>query len=116
MGYDLHITKVQDLSESELHPISLRDFCAAVEGRAGWSVFAGVDPEYRSTSAGFEFDDLPTHERSFTANWLDGQVTVSKPPASAIAELVAVAEELGAMVVGDYCERYFADGSRVEFE
>jgi hypothetical protein len=116
MGYDLHISKVQDLSEREQFPISLREFCAAVADRPGWSVITGVDPEYTSQGAGFDFADPASVEGSFTATWHDGKVTVSNPASAAIPELVAVADLLDAMVVGDYFERYFADGSRVDFE
>jgi hypothetical protein len=116
MGYDLYITRVQDLSERDRFPISLREFCSAVAERPGWSIHAGVDPEYLAEAAGFVFDHPSPAEASFTALWSGGPVGVSKPTTADIPELAAVAEALGAMVVGEYCERYFADGSRVEFE
>lgn len=113
MGYDLHITKAAEWSESAKNPITEEQWKSAVL----------ADRELKmDTSA--TASNPKTHEviqisNPLMASWIDpktnskhyfyysrGKVTVKNPSESAIKKMKAVASKLGAKVQGDEGELY----------
>ncbi|MDO8652651.1 MAG: hypothetical protein Q7R66_10710 [Undibacterium sp.] len=113
MGYDLHITKAAEWSESARHPITEEQ----------WKTVVLADGEFAmDTTATAE--DPETHEviqisNPLMASWVDpktkenhyfyysrGRVIVKNPTDSAIKKMKIVASKLGAKVQGDESEWY----------
>jgi hypothetical protein len=103
MGYDLHITRAMNWLDAENHPIGREEWRkyarrhpAMVED--GWIEWAdiGREPCYAWPSHGVEPNSL---------SWRGGEVVVTGA-VDDLAELVAIAESLGANLLGDGNERY----------
>jgi hypothetical protein len=111
MGYDLHITRASDWTESLTHPIAESDWLAVV--RADPSLCVDTSSEHR-------LRDMVTgqvrviHPVVWTAPngtatplWFDGGgATTKNPPPEAIAKMKELAAKLRARVVGDDGEEY----------
>lgn len=110
MGYDLHITRAADWTDSENAPISLEE----------WARYIRTDPEMRLD--GFAEVTLPDGrilrtEGEGLAVWTAfpvpvwfahraGRIVVKNPDEEIIAKMIAIAGALGAHVVGDEGEEY----------
>jgi hypothetical protein len=120
MGYDLHITRAEDWSESEQHPIS----------RDEWVAYVRSDPEMRldgvaetATPDGgtlrYANPGLAVwlswsgHGRSDGMAWFDhrnGEIKVKNPDRDMCIKMHQIATALGARVQGDDGEFYDSSG------
>ena len=116
MGYDLHITRAPEWTESADDPITLAEWLAAVN----------ADPEMRLD--GFAEADTPdgatvryeneglavwtaysAHEEDGNMAWFDyhrGTIVVKNPDEEVIEKMKQLAAQLGAKVLGDEGEEY----------
>ena len=116
MGYDVHITRAEEWSESEASPITLEE----------WVAYVASDPEMRLD--GFAEAQLPSGDvlrvegkglsvwtawpgegRSEGHAWMDhrgGRIVVKNPDPAILKKMCAIAERLGARVRGDDGETY----------
>jgi len=116
MGYDLHITRATDWTESEAAPILLEEWIAFVEadpemrledvaigrvngkpaisyqneGLAVWTAYSGHDPE--GNMAWFDY--------------CDGRIVVKNPDEEIRRKMKQIAVHFGAAVIGDDDESY----------
>lgn len=115
MGYDLHITRAQDWTDSESIPIT----------GAEWKALVASDPQLELIGAAEAAapDGVLRYENPGLARWSghttdeevwfdlrQGRVVVKNPDEATIAKMVAVASALGARVVGDDGETYDSSG------
>lgn len=115
MGYDVHITRTAEWTDSESDPITLEQ----------WQAYIASDPEMRAdgfaeaaTPSGtlrYENPGLAVwtawseHGRDGNFAWFDlesGRVTVKNPDDAILLKMCAVADRLGARVQGDEGEHY----------
>jgi hypothetical protein len=115
MGYDIHITRASDWSESETRPISIEE----------WLAYVASDPEMRLDNyAQVEIDGhVLRHESEGIAVWTtysghgvngnmawfnysDGQVQVARPDREILGKMLQIANRLGVKVQGDDGEEY----------
>jgi hypothetical protein len=116
MGYDVHITRAAEWTDSKSHPITLPE----------WFTYIRSDPEMRLegiAQVALPSDDSLAYENPGLAVWTgwphggqdgnwawfdlrDGRVVVKNPDDLIIAKMCAVAEKLGARVQGDDGEYY----------
>jgi hypothetical protein len=115
MGYDIHITRASEWSDSEAQPISIEE----------WLAYVSSDPEMRLDGyAHVEIDGRTLrHESQGIAVWTaysghgvggnmawfdysDGQVWVKNPDREILGKMLRIAERLGANVQGDDGEAY----------
>jgi len=108
VGYDLHITRAGNWLDAQAQPIG-RDEWNSYAGQhaalveAGWTDWADVgrQPVYELTGRDEEGPAL---------GWHRGEVNVSGETIEYLPELVAIAADLHANVVGDDGENYTAEG------
>jgi hypothetical protein len=111
LGYDLHITRATDWTDSETTPIAL----------AEWHAYLRTDPEMRldghaeaSTPSGEQIRIESAGLAVWTAHendtvWFDhrrGRIVVKNPDEPTIAKMIGIAQSLGARVLGDDGELY----------
>lgn len=115
MGYDVHITRAAEWSDSMESPISLEEWTAHVE----------ADPEMRMDNAAeatTPSGDVLRYENPGLAVWLgssgrsegqtawfdlrDGRIVVKGPDEEILEKMRAIARALGARVQGDDGELY----------
>lgn len=104
MSYDLHITRALSWLDAQRYPIGREEWNeyarrhpAMVED--GWVEWAdiGREPAYSWPRGSSEPSCL---------SWSGGEVVVTGPVNDCIEELVAIAEALGANVIGEDGQRY----------
>jgi len=120
MGYEVHITRANEWTESKKTPVALAD----------WEAYVNADPEMRLD--GFAETTTPQGETirieipgiavwtSYSGHevdgnmawfsWFNGRVSVKSPDKEILQKMHAIAEALNAIVLGDEGERYDADG------
>jgi hypothetical protein len=116
MGYDVHITRAEDRTDSASAPIAL----------AEWLNYVAGDPEMRLDGVavahladqpvlGYESAGLAVwvaysgHDVGGNRAWFDwrnGCVIVKNPDAEILDKMKRIAAALGTLVVGDDGERY----------
>jgi hypothetical protein len=115
MGYDLHITRAADWSESETIPIALEEWLAYVasdtEMRLDNVAEAEVDGQVlRLEGAGIAvWTAFSGHGVGGNMAWFhyfDGNVDVKNPDREILGKMLQIAERLGATVQGDDGEQY----------
>ena len=116
MGYDVHITRAEEWSDSEATPITLDE----------WLAYVASDPEMRLD--GFAEARTPKGEviriegkglsvwtawpgegRDEGHAWMDhrrGRIVVKNPDSAILKKMGSIAEQLGAQVRGDEGETY----------
>jgi len=112
-GYDLHITKASEWSESSKRPIAEEQ----------WKAIVAADSELQMDTT-VAATNPKTHEiiqvtNPLMASWTDpesnkkyyfyysrGEVTVKNPSEKAIKKMKALASKIGAQVQGDEGEKY----------
>ena len=102
MGYDLHITRASDWSESSSVPIRADE----------WLDLVRRDPEFTLDVENGPYFALWQNADSIQEGWLDwsdGQIYTKAPDSSLLRKMVAIANMLGAVVVGDDGEQYTGD-------
>jgi hypothetical protein len=99
MGYDLHITRAADWTESASAPIRAEE----------WLDLVRRDPEFELDGLNGPYFAHWKNADSIQEGWLDwsaGQIYTKYPDSSLLRKMVAIADRLGAIVVGDDGERY----------
>jgi hypothetical protein len=113
MGYEVHVTRAQDWTESDTVPITLDE----------WLAYVAADPEMRldnfaeaTTTSGetirYENQGLAvwmTAESKNRGGWLDyrkGRIVAKNPDEEMLAKLKCIAGVLDASVIGDEGELY----------
>ncbi len=113
MGYDIHITRASEWSESEKTPIAVD----------AWKKVIAEDKSFVATNAAVATNPKTGEEirvpGAAMAIWTDsktgkqahfdyrqGRITVKNPDEAMIAKMKDVAKKLGARVVGDEGEEY----------
>jgi len=117
MGYDVHITRADDWTDSEKTPITLDEWLAYIEadpemrhdgfaeartpeghtlrieadGLSVWTAYSGHDPE-ANTGGWF--------------SWNDGDICVKNPDEEILRKMYAIAQVFDAHVQGDDGEEY----------
>lgn len=104
MGYDLHITRAADWSESEDTPITADE----------WLTLVDADPElFLNTANGPHFAGW-RGASALPDPWLDwdaGQIHTKNPDSALLRKMAQIAAQLGARVQGDDGELYEGDES-----
>jgi hypothetical protein len=108
VGYDLHITRADELLDSEEHPI----------GRDEWNDYARQHPglveagwvQWKSIGRETVYELAGRNGESPSLSWYRGVVDVSGPEMDYLPDLVAIAADLHANVIGDEGEHYTAEG------
>jgi hypothetical protein len=99
MGYDLHLARASDWTDSEGDPIPENDWAEFAD--ASLHVSADI-----SADGGPTVYQLRAHPEAPTLQWDRGQVTVWGATEGDVAELLRVAGQVGAQLVGDDGESY----------
>jgi hypothetical protein len=102
-GYDLHITRAKEWTDSKKTPVPVED----------WTQFVKSDSEFRIVQTKDAKDKPkdaiwvdPKDKREVYFYYSDGEITVKDPDERIIAEMKKVAVKLKAKVVGDDGEDY----------
>ncbi|MEW6349233.1 MAG: hypothetical protein AB1646_09235 [Thermodesulfobacteriota bacterium] len=120
MGYDLHITRAKDWTESLDHPISLeeweshvaRDHDMSLTGFAEADIGDGESIRYENEGLAV-WTAYSGHGKEGNMAWFDfhdGRIVVKNPDEEIIGKMIAIAEALGARVQGDDGEVYSLRG------
>lgn len=108
MGYELHITRAEEWSESELCPIELHEWLQLVER----------DPDLVPQESGLEGFVLWTGWSRGGVRppmWhSEGCIVSSAPEPEVAAKMHEPAQQLGARVVGDEGEEFDAAGRQID--
>lgn len=115
MGYEVHIIRTTEWTDSESEPITIEQ----------WRAYVASDPEMRAdgfaeattASGALRYENAglavwtawPEHGRDGNFAWFDletGRVTVKNPDEAILSKMCAIAERLGARVQGDDGEDY----------
>lgn len=113
MGYNLHITKAAEWSQSSANPISEIEWKTAVaaDGRLQMDTTArALNPKTHeiiqvSNPLMASWVDPKTNEKHYFYYWR-GEISVKNPSESAIKKMKELALRLGAHVLGDEGEPY----------
>ena|ERR1700678_2131034 len=105
MGYELHITRAADWTESARAPVDEETWLSVAEARLvlrGYVSFTDgpAREPVRYSLFGFDGREAPS------LYWRGGEVVVSGVDEAAIADLVLIANALDARVLGDDGEEY----------
>ena len=115
MGYDVHITRTPDWTDSESEPITIEEWLAYVSSDPEMRVDGFAEAATSSGSLRYENPGLAVwtawseHGRDENFAWFDlrhGRVTVKNPDDAILAKMSAIAERLRARVQGDEGEFY----------
>jgi NAD(P)H-hydrate repair Nnr-like enzyme with NAD(P)H-hydrate dehydratase domain len=113
MGYDVHITKAVEWSESEKSPVTIE----------AWQKIIATDPSFTATNAAVATNPKtgeqiriageamaiwtePKTQRRVYFHYRQGHIAVKKPDDAIIAKMKEVAKMLSARVIGDEGEEY----------
>ena len=95
MGYDFHITRAEDWSQSETNPIRAEEWLAIVADDPELTLDASNGPYFAVWSG-----DTTDPERAWF-DWSHGRVFTKNPNRATLRKMLGVAERLGALVQGD---------------
>jgi hypothetical protein len=116
LGYDVHITRADDWSESETAPITLEEWLAYVrsdpemrlDGNASATSPAGDTLTYESEGLAV-WTAYSQHEQDGNMAWFDhrgGEIVVKNPDPEILDKMCSIARALRARVQGDEGEPY----------
>jgi hypothetical protein len=110
MGYDVHITRASEWSESESSPISLEEWIALVAGDAEMRLTGVAEANTPDAVLRYENPGLAIWTRAPHGGiWFDyrrGRIVVKNPDPEILAKMKQIAEKLRAKVIGDEGEEY----------
>jgi len=106
MGYDLHVVLTDQWTDSESRPITKADIdrLIASDSELSWSKTEYVEMTEPDGSVARYF--LINWRGTPTFWWYRSEIICKNPDEAQVLKLVAIAEALGARVVGDDGERY----------
>ena len=100
MGYEFHITRASDWTESDRRPITAEEWLAAVAG----------DPELRIDEQNGPYFAVWSGPCSYDGggwfDWSDGRISTKNPDQAILGKMLRLASQLGAVVQGDEGEVY----------
>jgi len=100
MGWEVHLTRAEDWSQSDERPIAADEWLAVVEG----------DPELRIDRANGPYFAVWSGPCSYPEggwfDWTDGCITTKHPDRAILGKLLQLGEKLGGVVQGDDGEVY----------
>lgn len=114
MGYDVHITRADDWSESESNPITLDEWLTYIANDPGMRLDNSAEVETPDGVLRYENEGLAVwtaysaHDQNGMA-WFDyrrGQIIVKNPDNEILAKMKQVAAALQAKIIGDDGEFY----------
>ena len=113
MSYDLHITRTDLWINSEKTPITYAEWQAYVESdpELTWEGWTDWKDCGRILTAAWSGDT--SGEPQSPLCWHRGEIFAPYPSRQTTAKMVAIAEVLGAKVVGDDDEQYGPDGEAI---
>jgi hypothetical protein len=103
MGYDLHITRAEQWTESEQLSITADE----------WLAYVATDPELRLAGYNGPYFALwsgPSKHPDPWFDWSRGCIETKNPDPPLIAKAIAIAHRLQARVLGDDGEAYLPNG------
>jgi hypothetical protein len=115
VGYEVHISRAVFWPDSERFPILADEFIELV-GRSSDLAFRGSDGEEASgpfMSDYFSVDWRSGGEETWWLLYSHGQIQTKHPPDPVIRQMLELAAELDAWVIGDDCDVYEWDGNEV---
>ena len=106
MGYDLHVVRTDNWFDSETDPITKDDVdrLIASDDSLAWSTTDYVDMSADDGTVTRYYLICWNGEPAFW--WYRSEITCKNPNESQIFKLLAIAEALGAGLLGDDCQRY----------
>ena len=102
-GYDLHITRAKEWTESKDTPVPLDDWVRFVKSDSEFRLVTPQDPNDKPKDA--IWTD-PKSKQEIYFYYSNGEITVKDADERTIAKMKQVAEKLKAKVVGDEGEGY----------
>jgi len=102
-GYDLHITRAKDWTESKKTPVTVEEWVQYVKSDSEFHLVQPQDPKGRAKDA-IWID--PKNKQECYFYYSDGAISVKDPDERIIAKMKKVALKLKAKVVGDDGEDY----------
>jgi hypothetical protein len=123
MGYDIHITRAEEWSESETTPITLEEWIAharsdpalrvdVIDGRADSTLPDGqvLSIKVKGLVAWFGKGAEPSRQPLAWFSWSEGSIDARNPDTATLRKMHEIAKALNARVQGDEGELYNADG------
>jgi hypothetical protein len=119
MGYDAHITRALNWTDSKKQPVSDPDWRACVADDPDLEFAAAVEADTGEGVLRYESPGLTAWRGHPSGEpvWFDhrgGEVVVKNPDEATLAKMIALARTLGAHVEGDDGERYESPGQAPE--
>ena len=102
-GYDLHITRAKEWTESKKAPIPIEVWVTYVKGDSEFRL--AISPDSKSAPKDAIWTN-PKDKQECYFYYFDGEIIVKDPNPSAIAKMKIIASKLDAKVVGDEDEDY----------
>lgn len=115
MGYDLHITRAEDWTLSDKHPISEDEWMEVVNEDSTLEVsltdyYERANIKKNGQTERFHPVVWLTHPRK-PAFWLmDGEIVKNSADKTVVDKMVEIAQKLNARVFGDDGEEYTSEG------
>ncbi|HET6995078.1 MAG TPA: hypothetical protein VFI06_08865 [Chitinophagaceae bacterium] len=122
MGYDLHITRREDWSDTDVSDISIDEWLIYVkddnelELTNGYDIKIGSETQYQNSPGFCEWTAHPTEQEPNSRPWFSywkGSIDTKNPDTATIRKMMQIASALNAKVQGDdgefYTEEYLAD-------
>ena len=115
MGYELHITRASEWSESELTPISISEWVAYINADSEMRLDGFAEAQVGDEILRYENDGLAVwvgysgHESDGNMAWFDyrhGRIVVKSPDQEIVDKMIRIARALNARVIGDDGEFY----------
>ena len=115
MGYNVHITRADDWTESEARPITVREWLDYVERDSEMRHDGFAEAPYSGGVLRHESEGIAVwtaysgHEVNGNMAWFNyhpGEIVVKNPDGEILGKMIRVAAELGATVQGDDGESY----------
>ena len=122
MGYDVHITRAEDWTESKARPITLDEWLSYI--RSDRELRLDDTAELTTDEGHFRGETLGSaiwtawsqhgvDNQMGSMNYADGRIVVKYPDAEFLRKMHVIATYFGANVQGDDGERYDAQGNRI---
>jgi hypothetical protein len=109
VGYDLHITRRENWSDTTGPAITEAEWRAAIESDPELT----LDTQTRCTMADGEYIFAAWNGRAGELGYFGGEITAKNPDPALVRKMVQLAQVLGAAVQGDDGESYGEDGNPV---
>ena len=115
MGYDVHITRADDWTESQTRPIALDEWTGYITSDPEMRLDNSAEADVEGNVISYENEGLAVwteysgHGVNGNMAWFDyreGRIVVKNPDEEILGKMKQIAEELKGRVIGDEGERY----------